>query len=86
MMQAVPANTSCINSLEIGQSQRQLMHYYTGINLQEFEKTNQLNCNYYLIQDTRGSAKMQPSDEWKLIWHGKRKADRKESFRLFERQ
>lgn len=86
MMQAVPASTSCINSLEIGQSQRQLMHYYTGINLQEFEKTNQLNCNYYLIQDTRGSAKMQPSDEWKLIWHGKRKADRKESFRLFERQ
>lgn len=86
MQQKMPANVQCINSLGLGQSQRQLMIYYTSLDLREFEKTHQLDCDYYLIQDMRGTAKMQPSDEWKLIWQGKRAADRKESFRLFERQ
>lgn len=86
MMQAMPAGTQCVNSLELGQSQRQLMAYYTNLEVREFEKFKQLDCNYYLIQDTRGTAKMQPSDEWKLVWQGKRAADRKESFRLFERK
>jgi len=82
---ALPANTSCINSLSVGQSQRMLFNYYTGINLRAVETSERLDCSFYLIQDDRGSAKMQPGDEWKLIWHGKRAADRKESFRLFQR-
>jgi len=86
MMKAIPKNTTCISSLEVGYSQRMLMSYYSNIDLQDFEKTNQLTCNYYLIQDMRGNAKMQPGDEWKLIWSGKRTADRKESFRLYQRQ
>lgn len=86
MMRAMVADTKCINSLDLGQSQRQLMSYYTDLEVREFEKTNQLDCRYYLIQDTRGTAKMQPSEEWKLVWQGKRVADRKESFRLFELQ
>ncbi|MEK9824843.1 MAG: glycosyl transferase [Methylotenera sp.] len=86
MLEKIHANTQCVNSLGVGQSQRQLMSYYTNLDIREFEKTNQLDCNYYLIQDTRGTAKMQPSEEWKLVWQGKRAADRKESFRLFERQ
>ncbi len=86
MMHVIPENTTCINSLEVGQSQRQLVSYYTNLDVHEFESTNTLDCNYYLIQDTRGTAKMQPSEEWKLVWQGKRAADRKENFRLFVRQ
>lgn len=82
----LPADTSCINSLGVGQSQRLLFSYYTSINLKSIEADAQLACNFYLIQDERGIAKMQPGDEWKLIWQGKRAADRKESFRLFERR
>jgi 4-amino-4-deoxy-L-arabinose transferase-like glycosyltransferase len=82
----LPANTSCINSLGVGQSQRMLFSYYTSINLKSVETTELLDCNFYLIQDERGVAKMQPADEWKLIWRGKRAAERKESFRLFQRQ
>lgn len=81
----LPANSNCINSLNVGQSQRMLFSYYTGINLKPVETTERLDCKFYLIQDDRGTAKMQPDDEWKLIWHGKRAADRKESFRLFQR-
>lgn len=86
MHKALPTQAGCINSLDVGPSQRMLLHYYTNINLLPFETTQQLDCEFYLIQDERGSAKMQPGDEWKLIWRGKRTADRKESFRLFQRQ
>lgn len=82
----LPTNTSCVNSLGFGQSQRMLFSYYTSINLKSVETTELLDCNFYLIQDERGVARMQPSDDWKLIWQGKRAADRKESFRLFQRE
>ncbi len=86
MHQTLPAHYGCMNSLNVGQSQRMLLFYHTDINLLPFETKQQLNCDFYLIQDDRGSGKMQPSDEWKLIWRGKRIADRKEGFRLFQRQ
>ncbi|OGV78004.1 MAG: glycosyl transferase [Methylotenera sp. RIFCSPLOWO2_02_FULL_45_14] len=86
MQKVLPAHFDCMSSLNVGQSQRLLLHYYTDINLRPFETTQQLNCNLYLIQDARGVGKMLPSDEWKLIWQGKRIADRKENFRLFQRQ
>lgn len=81
----LPENINCVNSLGVGQSQRLLFSYYTNINLKSVENAGSLSCNYYLIQDERGVAKMEPGDEWKLIWRGKRAADRKESFRLFQR-
>lgn len=84
MHQALPANIDCINSLNVGQSQRLLFNYYTDIILQVSEISQQLNCHFYLIQDEKGVGKMQPGEEWQLIWHGKRAADRKEAFRLFQ--
>lgn len=86
MQKALPSHFDCMSSLNVGQSQRLLLHYYTDINLRPFETTQQVNCNLYLIQDERGVGKMQPGDEWKLIWRGKRIAERKENFRLFQRQ
>lgn len=86
LSKALPAHYNCINSLNVGQSQRLLMDYYTNIKLQPFETSQVLSCDLYLIQDDRGSGKMQPGTEWKLIWKGKRTADRKESFRLFQLQ
>jgi 4-amino-4-deoxy-L-arabinose transferase-like glycosyltransferase len=81
----LPKDYICINSLGVGQQQRLLLNYYTDIKLQPFETTQQLNCDLYLLQDTKGTGKMQPGQEWKKIWSGKRAADRKESFRLFQR-
>ena len=86
MHKALPADHGCINSLNVGQSQRMLLNYYTNINLERFEITQELNCDFYLIQDERGAGKMQPSDDWTQIWRGKRVAERKENFRLFQRQ
>ena len=81
----IPRPYNCISSLNVGQAQHLLFDYYTNIKLKPFESTQQLNCDLYLIQDEKGSGKMQPGSEWALIWSGKRTADRKESFRLFQR-
>jgi 4-amino-4-deoxy-L-arabinose transferase-like glycosyltransferase len=86
LKKAMPAEATCINSLNVGKAQAYLFDYYTNITLQPFERTQQLNCNLYLIQDEKGTGKMIPGAEWQLIWQGKRAADRKESFRLFQRQ
>lgn len=83
---ALPKRHHCINSLNVAQPQRLLLNYYTDIKLQPFEKTQQLNCDLYLLQDVKGTGEMHPGQEWKLIWKGKRTADRKESFRLFQRK
>jgi len=87
---ALPNRHGCINGLNVGQSQRMLLHYYTGIKLRPADSLqsngSQTACRFYLIQDEKGTAKAQPGDEWKLIWRGKREADRKESFRLLQRK
>jgi 4-amino-4-deoxy-L-arabinose transferase-like glycosyltransferase len=83
---ALPAHFSCINSLNVAQPQRLLLNYHTHIKLQPFETTQELNCDLYLLQDVKGVGKMQPGLEWKLIWRGKRLADRKEGFRLYQRK
>jgi 4-amino-4-deoxy-L-arabinose transferase-like glycosyltransferase len=82
---ALPNHYSCINSLNVAQPQRLLLNYYTNIKLQPFEATQQLSCDLYLFQDVKGVGTMHPGQDWKLIWSGKRTADRKEGFRLFQR-
>ena len=85
LTKVLPKNHACINSLNVGQPQRLLLNYYTNIKLQQFEITQTLSCDFYLLQDNKGVGKMQPGQEWKLIWSGRRIADRKEGFRLFQR-
>lgn len=80
----LPPGYSCINSLNVGSSQEKLLFYYTNLSLQPLKETERLDCDIYLIQDERGQGKMTPGPEWKLIWQGKRPADRHENFRLFE--
>lgn len=82
---AIPEKYACITSNGFGESQRDLLHYYTDVKTQAFETEQNLNCDLYLIQDEKGSQKIEPGADWKLIWSGKRISDRRESFRLFQR-
>jgi 4-amino-4-deoxy-L-arabinose transferase-like glycosyltransferase len=82
---ALPHHHSCMNSLNVAQPQRLLLNYYTNIKLQPLESSRELSCDLYLLQDVKGVGKMHPGPEWKLIWRGKRQADRKEAFRLYQR-
>lgn len=84
LKKAVPLHAACITSRNLGDAQRALLDYYTNLRTQPFETVQQLACDLYLIQDERGREKIEPGSDWKLIWHGKRKADRRESFRLYQ--
>lgn len=82
---AVPADFACITSRNLGAAQQALLHYYTDLRTQPFETTQRMDCDLYLIQDERGRDKIDPGPAWQLLWQGKRPADRRESFRLYQR-
>ncbi len=80
----LPKGHACINSKQVGAGQRDLLHYYTGIVAIPLETTQSLSCDLYLIQDNRNGERIEPGQDWKLIWQGKRASERRESFRLFQ--
>lgn len=80
---SLPAQYNCIESANLGSAQEALLDYYTGIRVKPAQRG--VECNLYLTQDERSGQKINPGKEWKLIWEGKRAAERRESFRLFQR-
>lgn len=85
LQRAIPQNYTCINSSNLGNAQAALLDYYTGIKPQPLETADELACDLYLIQDERRREKIEPGPQWELIWQGKRVAERRESFRLYQR-
>jgi 4-amino-4-deoxy-L-arabinose transferase-like glycosyltransferase len=83
LKKAMPKHYACVTSRNLGDTQTALLDYYTGIRTQSFERVQHLDCDLYLIQDDRTREKVEPGSDWKLIWHGKRTTDRRESFRLY---
>lgn len=81
---ALPEEFTCISGKQLGESQRDLLHYYAHVKTIAFGTEESLNCNLYLTQDERGQLKVEPGAEWKLIWSGKRLNDRREEFKLFQ--
>jgi 4-amino-4-deoxy-L-arabinose transferase-like glycosyltransferase len=84
MQKALPQQFACLTTRNVGGFQEALIHYYTGISPQPFEKVQRLDCDLYLIQDERRREKIQPGQGWELIWTGKRPSDRRESYRLYQ--
>jgi 4-amino-4-deoxy-L-arabinose transferase-like glycosyltransferase len=81
---ALPAHYECIASHGVGDAQRALMDYYAEIRTRSLGAAESSNCDLYLIQDERNHEKIEPGQEWKLLWQGKRPSDRRESFRLYQ--
>jgi 4-amino-4-deoxy-L-arabinose transferase-like glycosyltransferase len=85
LKRALPEKYACISSNRLGDAQRDLLHYFANAKTLRFETGGTLNCDLYLIQDERGREQVEPGADWKLIWSGKRLSERRESFRLFQR-
>ena len=85
LKQALPSKYACISSNHLGKAQRDLLHYYVNVKAQAVEIDGVLNCDLYLLQDEKNREKVEPGKDWTLIWSGKRAAERRESFRLFQR-
>jgi 4-amino-4-deoxy-L-arabinose transferase-like glycosyltransferase len=84
LKQSLPQDYACITSNRLGAPQQDLLHYFANVKTLPFETEQQLNCDFYLIQDERNREKINPGQDWKLVWSGKRISERKESFRLFQ--
>ncbi len=80
---AVPVQYNCMQSANLGSAQEALLDYYTDIRVKALK--HGVECDLYLIQDERSRARIEPGSDWKLIWQGKRAAERRESFRLYQR-
>ncbi|MBC7756957.1 MAG: glycosyl transferase [Bdellovibrio sp.] len=84
LKQALPSSYACVTGNHVGKAQRDLLHYYADIKAQTVETDGALSCDLYLIQDEKSREKVEPGKDWKLIWSGKRAAERREVFRLFQ--
>lgn len=80
---ALPPQFNCVQSPNLGSAQTALLDYYADIRPRM--TNSKTDCDFYLIQDERGRPAIQPGDDWQLIWSGKRAAERRESFRLYQR-
>jgi len=85
LKQALPAHYHCINSRNLGDSPEALLHYHANLRTRPLTKGQQIECDLYLVKDERGQDKVKPGHDWKLIWQGKRPAERHEGFRLYQR-
>ena len=75
----------CINSLNVERQQALLLNYYSAINLTPVASSQLSACDYLLVFNKKGQQRFEPDGAWQQAWSGKRPADRKESFYLYQR-
>lgn len=80
------AGRSCVET-DVGAAQRASFAYFGSIPFARFEEGD---CDYLLLQDrSRRKAPVrlttESSQKWRLLWEGRRPADRDERFRLYQR-
>ena len=81
----LPKDYNCITSKDVGDAQRDLLHYYANVKTQPSESGEESSCDLFLIQDKSDPTEVMLDESWDYIWGGKRISERKESFRLFQR-
>lgn len=84
MQQAMPLQYNCFASQNLGEAQRAMLHYFTGI-ISEREDLYQTNCSLILAQG-RDQSPEQPGRNWSIIWEGRRTGDSSEWFTLFQKK
>ena len=83
--QRLSGHNGCINSLNVERQQSLLLNYYSGIRLMPVASSELASCDYLLVFNRKGKPLFEPDTHWQTRWSGKRPADRKESFYLYQR-
>ncbi|MDD5404368.1 MAG: glycosyltransferase family 39 protein [Sulfuricella sp.] len=84
MRQAMPLQYDCLASRNLGEPQRAMLHYFTGI-ISEREESYQPHCSLLLAQGSPQSIKP-PGPNWRILWEGQRLGDNSEWFALFQKK
>jgi 4-amino-4-deoxy-L-arabinose transferase-like glycosyltransferase len=81
---AVPADSACVASRDLGESERALLNYYGRLTTRRLEAVGDVGCPLLLVQSRAG--KVTPAGEaWSPLWAGARPGDPNESFQLYRR-
>lgn len=83
---AIPQHYDCIASRGLGDSQRALLKYFSGIVTRRLETQPAAECILVLVQGRAAQPAPLPPGKWKAIWEGSRPGDKTERYRLFERE
>jgi 4-amino-4-deoxy-L-arabinose transferase-like glycosyltransferase len=85
LQQALPRQYDCMASIELGESQRALLHYFAGIITQREEaRVPRRECDLLLVQGRR-QQEIVTGAAWEKIWEGNRPGDKDERYRLYRR-
>jgi len=85
MHKALPKHYRCIASHYLGEPQRAMLHYYTGIITWRLDQPGrERDCDLMLVQGV-ASEEYPPPGPWRKIWEGARPGDRVERYRLYQR-
>jgi 4-amino-4-deoxy-L-arabinose transferase-like glycosyltransferase len=77
------APNDCVSSMGLGEPQRGMLHYYTGMKTLRVEHDGVV-CPLHLLQsDHAGHFPALPYGEWTLVWAGARRGETVERFRLY---
>ena len=85
LAQQLRGDAACIASHELGEPQRALIRYFTGITPIRDELPAASACPLLLMQAGRDDADTPPDSAWNKIWEGHRRGDDTERFLLFRR-
>ncbi len=85
MQRALPKDHGCLASQSLGEHERAMLEYVTGIISVRREVQPDARCDFILLQGRAGDRVELPSG-WQLVWKGNRSGDNSERFSLFARE
>ncbi len=82
---AIPRGAACIESRNLGESQRAVFDYHAGVTTKRAEAHGRNRCPVLLVQARPGDEDRLWAEGWRRVWEGNRPRDR-ERYRLYVRR
>jgi 4-amino-4-deoxy-L-arabinose transferase-like glycosyltransferase len=86
MQRALPTDYGCLASRSLGEHERAMLEYVTGIISVRREVQPDARCDFLLLQGMVGGERVELQSGWQLVWEGSRPGDNRERFSLFGRK
>ncbi len=84
---ALPKQYDCLAAINMGESERAMLHYFVGVRPVQSKAANAISCQAALILDKADHhLPALPPATWQEIWHGGRMGDDNERFRAYLRR
>lgn len=78
--------SGCIESRNLGEPQRALFYYFSGIRTEREESSPDAKCPTVLVQYGRGEREIALPAGWTKLWQGQRRGDDTERFVIYSRR